>query len=976
MLDKLKHDLTEKEAELQKVKVTLQETQTLFKEYQCDTEKFQNELSNLKVKYVELKKEHDAQLIVTDERRKEAETTIEKLQMTVQSLDKELENMRYALSDRDQVCETFNLKMQKYASMLEKANNKLSVQDLEIKKLNDQLSNENEINKLQNTIENKEAELIELHNKLKYYKDSISELTQQVDIKSSKIDVLNKEKISFTNKLLCFKMNTEKLREDCMYLRNNVKEIFQDHNNKISSLNSYLQNILIEKENVQKEVEILHTKLKTSEKQINRLMEGETELAKIKQQKTALECELKEYKTKVDHMKLEVESHNKSNIEINRFITEIDNLNFKIHDLQQMQVLMEKNKENEIGHLEKGMIELKKKYDDATNVIKTLEDKKSECNLLQEELEHLKSKILYLHNNSTKNDTEINELSEKILKKESEMADLEIKFQNQVKLVEEYAKKNEELENIYQNTNKDHMEETMKLNSSNNILQEMIDTKNVQLNKLEVIKEQQDKNLLYCEQKIQDLTVALDKFRIENLNMSQTVETLSKEIEALKNENHQLKTLKTENELINTELVQLKTLQTENESINAELVQLKSIRDKINEENTNLKIKQSELIQSHEKLNEMKETLNVKILEYQKNKEDLLCDVKGLQKNIDSYKQTLNVQNEELKDIKNQLQETNTKVDSQTKILQECNRELQKTKQEFEEQTQQLCDKTTALDLALKDIQLLQEDKNILSDNVMKLEEQLTDLKARNFNKTPFKLINETLTNLQLEKLRNEELILDEHLANLSASTVLNLDAENKHLIAKIKNIENIMEQKTSELKLLEAKEKNLLRENEELKLLSTQELEQKIVEIDILKSTMKEREEEINGLQLQIESLTDLKDKLDSKLQTADNNKTVEQNLVEKSNRLQEENKKLEADLDEAIITFHAKESQMYMINNQLKSQTDQLKEELKIHEEEQNIRLKQLVKEFQAQLQDKEEELQSALEKRFGKIILYFYF
>ncbi|KAL2740586.1 golgin subfamily A member 4-like isoform X1 [Vespula squamosa] len=950
MLNKLKHDLTEKEAELQKVKVTLRETQTLSKEYQCDTEKFQNELSNLKVKYVELKKEHDAQIIITAERRKEADTTIEKLQMTVQSLDKELENMRYALSDRDQVCETFNLKIQEYASMLEKANNKLSIQDLEIKKLNDQLSNENEITKLQNIIGNKEAELIELHNKLKYYKDTISELTQQVDIKSSKVDLLNKEKMSFTNKLLYFKINTEKLKEDCTYLRNNVKEMFQDHNNKINSLNSYLQNILMEKESVKQEVEILHTKLKTSEQQINKLMEVETELAKIKQQKTVLECELKEYKTKVEHMKLEVESRNKSNIEINRFITEIDNLNFKIHDLQQMQVLMEKKKEYEIGYLKKGMIDLKKKYEDATNVIKTLEDKKSECNLLQEELEHLKSKILYLQNNNTKNNTEINELHEKILRKESEISDLQIKFQDHAKLVEEYAKKNAELEKIYQNTNKDYMEETIKLNSSNNILQQMIDTKDAQLNKLEVIKEEQDKNLLYSEKRIQDLTVALDEFRTENLNMSQIIETLSKEIEALKNENHQLETLKTENELIN-----------------AELVQLKSIRDQIWEENTNLNIKQSELIQSHEKLNEIKETLNIKVLEYQKNKEDLLHDMKKLQKDIGSYKQTLNMQNEELKYIKNQLQETNIKVDSQNKILQERDKELQKTKQEFEEQTQQLCDKNTTLDLVLKDMQLLQEEKNILSDNVIKLEEQLTDLKARNLNKTPFKHINETLTNLQLEKLKNGELILDEHIANLSASTVLKLDVENKHLMAKIKNIENIMEKEKSKLKLLEEKEENLLQENEKLKLLSTNELEQKIIEINTLKNTMKAREEEINELKLQIESLNDLKDKLDSKLQTADNNKTVEQNLVEESNRLQEENKKLEADLDEAIITFHAKESQMYMINNQLKNQTDQLKEELKMHEEEQNIRLKQLVKEFQAQLQDKEEELQSALEKRF---------
>lgn len=83
----------------------------------------------------------------------------------------------------------------------------------------------------------------------------------------------------------------------------------------------------------------------------------------------------------------------------------------------------------------------------------------------------------------------------------------------------------------------------------------------------------------------------------------------------------------------------------------------------------------------------------------------------------------------------------------------------------------------------------------------------------------------------------------------------------------------------------------------------------------------------------------------------------------------MEEENKKLEAQLDEALITFQAKELEMQFISNELKNQVDNLKQELKINEEEQSMRLKQLVKEFQAQLHDKEEELHAALEKRFDR-------
>lgn len=870
VLEKLKDNLIEREAELQKVKMALQESQALSKEYQCAREKLQNELSNLKIKYIELRNEYDAHVIVTDEKKKEAETTIEKLQMTVQSLDKELENMRSALSDRDQVCETFNLKIQEYASSLEKAYNKLSTQDSEIKKLKDQLNNENEIVKLHNTLENKNVELTELYNKIKSYENTISELTQQVNINNHKIDLLNNEKLSMENKIVWFKANIKELKQNCIYLKNNVKEIFQDQNKKISTLNKiindYLQNVLKEKENFENEKDVLCSKLKTFEQQANKLKETETELVQLKKKENILENELKEHKMKLSQMKIEMEEHNKSNSDVNKLIAEIDSLNFKIHDLQKMQILMKKKEIDKIQNIEDIREQFLKLQTDHLNTVNVLECKTSECCSLEEEITNSKAQILCLENDNNKNSIKIKELHEQILNKEVQMVDLQMKFQNHMKLLDDSTEKNLELKQTYEQSNKDLIEQIKQLNDSNVTLQEMINTKDRLLAKFKIMKGQQNK-------KMQEVTTELDKLRAENTDMSQTVEALSKKVEILQDENHQLEILKTENVAMNTTLRQFK-----------------SIIDQIKEE---------------------KECTNKKIIEYEKSEQ--------------FYKERLS------------------------------------------EQTKKLNENNVALNVALKDIQLLQQEKDMLSTSIIKLEEELKSFKATTFNKIPFKCINDKLTNVQIEKLKNGELTLDENLANLSASTVLSLDAENKNLTAKIEDIQDIMEQQISKIQALETRTKDLLEENDKLKAFSTKELEQKIQEADVLRSTIKTQEKEITKLQSEVESLTNLKTSLSSKLQTANDNKIIEQDLVKKSNELEEENKKLEAHLDEALITFQAKESQMQMINSELRNQTDQLKEELKIHEEEQNIRLKQLVKEFQAQLQDKEEELQSALEKRF---------
>lgn len=73
--------------------------------------------------------------------------------------------------------------------------------------------------------------------------------------------------------------------------------------------------------------------------------------------------------------------------------------------------------------------------------------------------------------------------------------------------------------------------------------------------------------------------------------------------------------------------------------------------------------------------------------------------------------------------------------------------------------------------------------------------------------------------------------------------------------------------------------------------------------------------------------------------------------------------------DRETKLITSQAKESQMEILNEELKGKTNSLKEQLKTIETEQGMRMQQLVKEFQAQLHDKDEQLQAALNKKFDR-------
>ncbi|KZC13865.1 Golgin subfamily A member 4, partial [Dufourea novaeangliae] len=336
VLKDLRSKLDGKEDELQEIKQKLEELQKQTREYKNEKDKLFTELSNCKVHYNELKNEQDAQKIIVEEKKKEAQTTIEKLQATIQSLDKELENMRGALNDRDKVCENYNIKIHEYATLLEKAKEKLYAQDQEIKALKEKVQDNSEVNRLNDELENKNTELLGVYSELKSCKSSISDLRTKLQAHSSNTELLRKEKNILMKNILNYKNAFQALKEDGMYIKNNVRERFFHFNNEIAVLKNILTTYLEQNGIRNDEARYVQIEIKELEELKQNHDTLQTELRDILCLKCNLEADLEKYKEQLKEMSLKLEQQNELDLKNCKLIAEIDNLNFKLHDLRNL----------------------------------------------------------------------------------------------------------------------------------------------------------------------------------------------------------------------------------------------------------------------------------------------------------------------------------------------------------------------------------------------------------------------------------------------------------------------------------------------------------------------------------------------------------------------------------------------------------------------------------------------------------------
>ncbi|XP_077273946.1 uncharacterized protein LOC143903833 isoform X2 [Temnothorax americanus] len=987
--------LKEKEAELQELRHKMDEMEKQNIEYRHDRETLHSELLAWKVTHSDLKTEYDAYKIVAEEKRKDADSTIETLQATVQSVDKELENMRNALIDRDQVCENYNKKMQQYAAMLEKTKYQLIDQEAEIKSLNDKLE---ELSGMREELESKNTELNAMRSEFELCGSTIDGLTNKIQADSSVISLLKKERSDLINRLIYYNDCMRRLKQDCMDVKSVVAEEFSNQKTKISDMNATLAVSFakLEEENVtlKSEVNELRSKVKDLEQLTLNEAGLQSELARVTNHRFALEAELRESNERLEEMTLKSNQYDELNTTNNKLIAEIDNLNFKIHDLeaashkltqsqQEVKVLRERSrtlenlesanhalsveiddlreKHAQASHVFKEVDELNAKLREATEVISSLKSEGSDRDTLREELHALKSEIARLKDDLAEKENEIKTRDGKLASEEGHVAHLKSTCDSHIQTIEEHVRKYLNLEAEYQATRESHAKETVELMENNKVLQETVNVKLVQLKKMKTIKERQSKT-------IEEVRAELDESKTRQAELSSMLGTFEKQMESLKLENSQIAL-----------------------------------------ENKDLKDKHNDLLSRNRKLCENDEALKQKIADYEKEIEELRGAVKNY---VESYKSQLNSQSEEVERLSNeltivnaQLERKDTEMNSLDERLAMSERESQEIKGRLNERDTELKDKISELDAALtngnvtkKENERLCAELKSLRDEVKRIkdiEDKNAELKSELSNSIQKNSDAETIRSennaliaerkalkcriAELESVYSGNAELQTHVNNLQSkvSSLEALRTENDRLQSEIEVLQSarnsstelgalkdLLTAKDAEIKLLEDKISNMSQEIGNLRRFSL-EVDERRRDADTLRNSLAQSEEKIAGLQSEINSLVRTNDTLRKQLEAVRNDGDVKLD----GDKLREENKRLEAQLDETLITFQAKETQMQLANNELRSQSNQLRERLKTNEEEQGMRLKQLVKEFQAQLHDKEEELQAALEKRFDR-------
>ncbi|XP_057320341.1 golgin subfamily A member 4-like [Microplitis mediator] len=304
-------------------------------------------------------------------------------------------------------------------------------------------------------------------------------------------------------------------------------------------------------------------------------------------------------------------------------------------------------------------------------------------------------------------------------------------------------------------------------------------------------------------------------------------------------------------------------------------------------------------------------------------------------------------ENEKLKRIGGDSGERLKEMETEISGLRSGNEELKKNIRELEEMVQ---DKEK---LVVR-IGEVEAEKKFVEEEVKKLAEDNQGLK-KSVGK-----ISEDLKRSGEEVKKSGEVIsrLEEEIRGCDKN-IKERDEEIK------KRNEEIMERK-EEIKKSNDEKINLVNKIDELEILlqkHSSEIGEFKVQIEELKKLNESYVDKINKYEEKMEEAEELKKKNDSGV--ADDLKKIVKDLEMK---LEDTEMKLR-DAEITVTNYKTNETQIENINTGLKDEMDKLKDQLAMGEEEQRVRMKQLVKEFQARLDDKDLELQAALDQKFDR-------
>ncbi|XP_012274079.1 golgin subfamily A member 4 isoform X2 [Orussus abietinus] len=578
--------------------------------------------------------------------------------------------------------------------------------------------------------------------------------------------------------------------------------------------------------------------------------------------------------------------------------------------------------------------ELSKKFSETESLLKSVEELQQQLSILKLENQKLKDETQELSINLEQSRKEREELSNVVQQLQSQCDEYVKESALSGAKISELQERNQELRDL------------------ENSLRKLIDSNESTIQfEMKNLKEENFRLKTEYSEETSQLQNQLDTALSENIELKEKISLLEK----MKEENSALIKEMSKSKVEHSELkAQLDTVSSENVTLMGRISSLEEMHQKFLNQKQELKAESNLLVSENKSLRDQIEGLKTKITErnsrlqaMKEMEEDLQIKLTKLRAERDGIKEmldSLKCENDQLRTQENSLRETMCLAESKKENLQS---EIEKLGKEHLEVKSRL---TARVDDVLTENAALQERIFSLEKELQEVNETLKDkiLNAKEEHS------EESLRlKAQLDKVLSDKAILDERINSFEK---INQELREKE--------ESAREAACSELR-------------NEISRLETERLAKESHSKTQINETLSENidlKERIASLEKANQELGDQRRILEESLQSKESNiglenQSLRDEMAKMSAEYSERGSRLEAQLDEALLTFQAREAQMRSLNDELRAKAENLEQTLKTNEDEQSMRLKQLVKEFQAQLHDKDEAIQAALEKRFDR-------
>ncbi|KAJ9598454.1 hypothetical protein L9F63_010850, partial [Diploptera punctata] len=967
-LEILKNQIEEKD----QVNRDLEQKLLSFTKENNSSEKVNNNYRNNSELEITLK-ELEQQLHATQKELLEKEKTISNMELGTKSHDNQLLNLESKIqaetADKLQVENKLASKENEMRELINKHNKEMDRKLKALEETHSQLDSEllkksetekknkdllNQIGNMESVLKSKEAEIVILKEKTMNQDINLREISEECSKVKKEKENINAAFVMTLDSVSKLKSCLQMLRKDVFNSLNIVKDDIFTMGSQVSDVFVKTNQELMKVKSELQDKDILESKLRTNlaelekelkEQKDNRELENITKTSESKEQELS---HLHNSFNVLQHELMQVKS------EYAAKETECNDLQHKFrenHDKVQ-------NLQSDSNNTERKLIEItaiyktvKEENEKLSKELKDIEAKnealKLEMTAVCEEQTNFAVTVEELTTNLEKSKQERDELNKLLKERTDSVSNSNEMVEN---LTKELMNSNEEKENLSSKLN----ETSKKIIKFNNDIKSLEDSLN-------------NKVKLYNE-KIKDLEASLNSAKEEceaqKQNFEDKISTLRSELEESQHKKQELmadveklseERFKNSGEASDYEK-SIRNLQTQLDESHKMAQELSLRIENIKKENANqkqiLKKKQSEiknLMEEKEHILAKVQDLETKLLTLneEKNKwaNEKICfenNEKELEKSYSYLEEKLLLEVQE-----------KTLLEEKYKRIKDNNEDLRKQLDELSSEVRNLHETNLITNTTIENLKLernsLEESVNLRKQDVIKienLEKEVTKLKSENNNLNL--ALNEKLN--ELEKLTSEMMTRQEILGE-SKQELEKTKEENIYLEQHISNITQEKKYIEEQLAELRKESENFLKEKSDLE----QKLNNALGNLEETKVKIKTQQEkyveEMNKLKQELETTLKEKNETECKLKSAADSSVEAKEMILDIEKLQEEKQQLECHLDNTLLDLQAKEKQVAELEE--------------IHTQ----KIKQLVRDFEKKLAEKNEELHNLEDKKFEK-------